>query len=95
MPGRHGWTLAFGDPGMTTEISQAAYGHDAAKRTWLYAVGVDPAALDWRTSRGTRVVGAGIHSGECVGRGRSINPHHTPPAFRDTLLELARTVTPW
>jgi hypothetical protein len=92
-PGRHGWTLAFGDPGMATEVSQVAYGHDARKRTWLYAVGVDPAALDWREPPARAVVGAGINSGESAGRRMDDRrTTSTPPAFRDVLLNLARTV---
>jgi hypothetical protein len=91
IPGRNGWTQGLDDPGMSTEVSQAAYGHDAAKKTWLYAVGVDPVVLDWRNVRGTAVVGAGVNSGECVGRGRSVAPNRTPPAFRDVLIALARS----
>jgi hypothetical protein len=93
VPGRGGWTQAFGDPGITTEVSQAAYGHDAAKRTWLYAVGVDPAILDWRVMRGRAVIGGGIHSGKCVGRPKLTGAIATPTAFRDVLIALARTAT--
>ncbi len=89
---RHVWTHpAFGDPGITTEVSQSAYGHDARKRTWLYAVGVDPAALDWREQRGRAVIGAGIHSGECVGRPKLSGAIGTPAAFRDVLISLAES----
>lgn len=91
VPRRGGWTLAFDDPGMSTEVCQAAYGHDARKRTWLYAVGVDPAALDWREVSGRAVIGGGIHSGECVGRPKLVDAIGTPTAFRDALIALART----
>jgi len=91
-PTRGGWTQALGDPGMTAEISQSAYGHDARKRTWLYAVGVDPIELDWREVRGRAVIGAGIHSGECVGRPKLTGAIGTPVAFRDALIALAATV---
>ncbi len=94
VPTRGGWTQAFGDPGMSCEISQSAYGHDARKRTWLYAVGVDPAELDWREVRGRAVIGAGIHSGECVGRPKLTGAIVTPVAFRDTLIALAESVQP-
>jgi len=76
---------------MTTEISQVAYGHEARKRTWLYAVGIDPSALDWRDMPGRAVIGAGVNSGNCVGRRMSGNTLTTPTAFRDVLIALART----
>lgn len=94
-PMRNGWSSSMLDPGITTEVSQAAYGCAARKRTWLYAVGVDPVGLDWRDVRGTAVVGAGVNSGECAGRGRLEKngpSSRTPVAFRDTLLSLAASV---
>ena len=91
MPVRGGWTQALDDPGMSTEICQAAYGHAARKRTWLYAVGVDPAALDWRRVDGVAVVGAGVDTGNSAGRRRLVRALATPTAFRDVLLDLART----
>jgi hypothetical protein len=92
-PGRGGWTQSLDDPGMTTEVCQSAYGHPARKRTWLYAVGVDPCALDWRDLRGGGVIGGGVHTGESVGRPKieSLTAEATPAAFRDVLLDLART----
>ena len=92
VPERNGWTQSLDDPGMSTEVSQVAYGHDARKRTWLYVVGVDPVALDWRDMPGRAVIGAGINSGKCVGRRMDGNTLTTPPAFRDVLLDLARSV---
>jgi hypothetical protein len=92
VPARHGWTQSFDDPGITTQVSQAAYGHAARKRTWLYAVDVDPAALDWRDPAGVAVIGGGIHTGQCVGRPKLERAIATPIAFRDMLIALARTV---
>jgi hypothetical protein len=49
--------------------------------------------MDWRDPDGDGVVGAGVHSGECVGR-RRLSPAEaigTPTAFRDVLLEMARS----
>lgn len=89
-PTRGGWATAFDDPGMASEVSQSAYGHPARKRTWLYAVGVDPIDLDWRDIPGRAVVGAGVNSGECAGRPRLERDVSTPIAFRDLLLDLAR-----
>ena len=96
VPHRGGWTTALDDPGMTTELDQSAYGHPARKRTWLYAVGIDPAPLDWRHVTGTAVVGAGIHTGECAGRPRidGAPASATPPGLRDLLVTLAATASP-
>lgn len=93
-PTRGCWTQSLHDPGMVTEISQVMYGHAARKRTWLYAIGVEPTEMRWGEVPGRAVVGAGINSGECVGRGR-LSPSeaiHTPPAFLAELIALARTV---
>lgn len=92
-PRRGGWTQSLSDPGMTTEVSQSAYGHAARKRTWLYTVGVEPIDLDWRDLTGRAVIGAGINSGECVGR-EKLGPteaSRTPDAFRDLLIDMARS----
>lgn len=92
-PVRGGWTQSLDDPGITTEISQSAYGHRARKRTWLYAVGVEPFELDWSDPRGEAVIGAGVNSGECVGRTK-LGPREanaTPAAFRDLLIAVAES----
>jgi hypothetical protein len=93
-PRRGGWTQALGDPGMSTEVCQAAYGHEARKRTWLYAVGVDPVALDWREVRGRAVIGGGINTGQSQGRPKLSQAIGTPTAFRDVLIALARSAEP-
>lgn len=96
-PGRGGWTSSFNDSGITTEVSQVTYGHRARKRTWLYAVGVDPATLDWRDSEGECIVGDLWHGdGRRLGRGDRPRMYQrealsTPPAFRDVLLDMARS----
>lgn len=92
VPVRHGWHGSLFDPGMSTEVCQSAYGHEARKRTWIYAVGVEPVALDWREIRGSAVIGAGVNRGECIGRRMYGNTLATPTAFRDALLDLARTI---
>ena len=92
-PGRGGWVSTLTDEGMTTEISQSAYGHPARKRTWLYAVGVKPVALRWADPHTDAVVGAGINSGQCTDK-RRLSPVEaigTPRAFRNELLRIART----
>ncbi len=87
------WQQPFDDDGYVTEVSQVAYGHLARKRTWLYAYGVDLVDLDWREPQHTHVVGAGIHSGESTWAPRDEGSMHTPVAFRDVLLEMARSAS--
>ena len=94
-----GWSRAFGDDGLVTEVAQVAYGHEARKRTWLYAVGVTPFALRWYEPRATKQVSAfGTTKAnprwsyaESLDKGKS---RFTTPAFRDVLLDLARSAAP-
>ncbi len=92
-PARHGWAQNLERPGFAAEVSQVAYGHAARKRTWLYYIGDDPPSLRWADRPGERVVGAGVNSGQAAGRGRltAAEAIHTPDAFRDALLEMARS----
>jgi hypothetical protein len=76
-----------------TEVSQSAYGHRARKRTWLYYVGAEPSALDWRDVRGDAWVGWCRHKRDTQPVGGSLTKDEakaSPPAFRDLLLSLAR-----
>ena len=95
-PIRGGWAQSFTDAGISTEVSQVAYGHRARKRTWLYAVGVEPVDLDWTEPASTEraVIGGGVHTGNSQGSEKLAQTaaSKTPPAFRDTLLALARSV---
>lgn len=94
-PTRGGWTSALDDPGITTEIWQSAYGCPAAKATWLYAVGVEPVALDWRRGAAVTARIGDLHPNERRGnalpRLRRAAASRTPPALRDALLSLARS----
>lgn len=93
---RVGWTQSLLEPGWTCELDQAAYGHRARKRTWLYYVGPAPPALDWRAMRrAARVAGLWHHPrGAYVPKeDRRVRPaeaSRTPEPFRDALLGLAR-----
>jgi hypothetical protein len=77
-----------------TEVSQGAYGHRARKLTWLYYVGAGtPPPLQWEVPRPSAQVSF------CKNHGNSPLPRlskkeakATPPAFRDLLLSLARSV---
>jgi len=76
-----------------TEVRQAAYGHNAAKRTWLF-VALEkgpPPELDWRPVRGTHQIGGFDVTLPQLPRRERIR---TPPAFRDVLLAIARSARP-
>jgi hypothetical protein len=90
-PTRHGWAGSLTDPGLSTEVSQVAYGHVARKRTWLYAVGCDPLSLNWTEPQASHRVG---HKGSYSGELLRVDPKaaiHTPPAFRQQLIDIVRT----
>ena len=89
-PQTFGWVRSLIDDGWTTEVDQGTYGFPIRKPTWLYYIGPEPPELDWGLSRlptyRAKWVGGGI-AGSSRGRQRSA----TPPAFRDVLLEMARS----
>ncbi len=78
-----GWTTAIDDVGSAIEVDQWSYGFPTVKLTWLYCVGVDPfvAISTRRAKRGTR----GCETLWSTERSK------TPSAFRDVLLEMARS----
>lgn len=80
-----GWQKSWLKPGWSCVVDQAHYGHRANKWTWLYFVGDDPPELRWGHGpvRSVRVAQDG-------GGGRD-QRSRTPPAFRDVLLQMART----
>jgi hypothetical protein len=88
---RGGWTSSMDDAGYSIEVSQSAYGHKARKRTWLYAVDTDLPELLTGDPRGEHVIGAGVHSGQAMGRGRVAEPLKTPIEFRDVLISIAES----
>jgi len=104
MPPKSGWWISAGDGiGWTCCVEQGHYGHRARKATWLYAVkpGHLLPALIWGESEGDRL-DEGFHSREerLAARAAGQKPRKrlsrqecidTPIAFRDVLLEIART----
>jgi hypothetical protein len=98
-PNRGGWcrthtvTLA---PCWVCEINQATYGHAATKATWLLYVGRDaPARLNWSRTKGSKVVGHCTRRCDGTVWRRNADRMHggthlTPPAFAETLIDLAR-----
>lgn len=97
-PQRWGWYRNLFDPGWVTEVSQGAYGHPARKRTWLYYIGrTEPPLLDWHEPPSVRRV-SDLGPGGTRKRGDDWEPgvqyaeaSVTPPAFRDVLLQMARS----
>jgi hypothetical protein len=82
--------------GWVAEVWQSAYGHRARKRTWLYAVTPwGPPPLDRRAPAGTHQIGFQDQRGKdrnkpTLGKREA---SATPPAFRDLLLSIARSVS--
>lgn len=101
-PRRGGWIVADFEGGWTCCVEQGHYGHRARKATWLYAVDVRPLpSLAWGDC-GQRVrLDEGFHSAEARRRAQKTGISQrlsrgerlaTPPAFRDLLLGMARSV---
>lgn len=98
-----GWTQADEHGGWTCCVEQGRYGHYARKPTLLYACGVRLADLDWGVSPAKldpeTVARIGLERakrrGEVCGRGGGTDSPiriGTPPAFRDVLIGMARSV---
>lgn len=96
-----GWVKADDLGGYTCCVEQAQYGHQARKATWLYANGVALPALLWGRTPGDFVrLEPGFHSIEerrravKTGARQRLSKRQraaTPIAFRDLLLEIARS----
>ena len=100
-PPLEGWAPADWEGGWTCRVSQFRYGHVAVKETWLYAVRCELPSLDWRP---VRKVGVTLGRPPSAQRRREREPRnvaflhsgdkrriHTPEAFRDVLLAMARS----
>lgn len=80
-PHSRGWHSAGFCGGWTCRVEQGHYGHRARKATWLYAHSVELPSLTWGPSQWTCTC-------ENMGLAERI---HTPPAFADLLLSIARS----
>lgn len=83
--------------GWTCCVEQGHYGHRARKATWLYANGVELQTLIWGKAEGKEHLDDGHHAKPGTERAprarvRGLAVARTPIAFRDVLLEMARTV---
>jgi hypothetical protein len=99
-PAARGWTSNLLEDGWTCEVDQRLYGHPAPKPTWLYYCGVAPPALRWgygyvsdyrvapQATNRRRRHPATVHELQQKQRLR------TPEAFRDVLLDMARSAVP-
>ena len=101
-PRSGGWIAADFGGGWTCCVEQGRYGHYARKPTLLYAVGTDIPELLWGHSEARLdpvvVERMGLKRakrlGEVGARGGGTNSTpriHTPPAFRDLLISIARS----
>lgn len=101
-PATGGWVSADMHGGWTCRVDQGHFGHRARKATWLYAVGCELQSLPWTRASGVRL-DEGWHStvARREARARGVAPLKrlsaaerigTPPAFRDLLLYMARSV---
>jgi hypothetical protein len=90
-PAERGWTRTLLDDGWTCHVDQSHFGHPACKGTWLYVSGVSQLpAFPSRFAPG-RAVTTTTHDNGGGGRGTRSK---TPPAFRDALLDMARSAAP-
>jgi hypothetical protein len=92
-----GWTTAFLDDGASCYVEQGRYGHPMRKATWLYAYGVELPQLNWGrqldSQRGEFKWGSRLYKPAHDRDRPRVDKLHsvTPEAFRDVLLEMART----
>lgn len=97
-PRAGGWITAGDWKGWTCCVEQGHYGHAARKATWLYVAGVDALpSLRWGPVSAASVQANVSYcrnrrwAGEDRPRLSRMSASDTPAAFRDLLLDLART----
>ena len=99
-----GWSKPDQYGGRSCYVEQCHYGHPARKATYLYALGIDFDAfeLEWAVTRAVvpawmierygeakaRKIGVVAMMG---GKDKVRNRNASPPAFRDLLIQMART----
>ena len=104
-PPRNGGWIKADEYGWCCCVEQGHYGHKARKATWLYAVNTDRPELIWGKSEGLRI-DEGFRSKEdataerqrrsllglpAIKRTTFKDRVHTPTAFRDLLISLAKS----
>jgi hypothetical protein len=94
----HGWTVSLLDGGASCYVEQGRYGHPMRKATWLYAILDMYPKLRWGRTNDNEMLG------QFKWGHRANKPEHdrnrnrvdslhsvTPVAFRDALLDMARS----
>lgn len=88
---RAGWTLSLLNGDASCYVEQGRYGHPVKKATWLYAYGVQLPDLHWGyTPDNDGPDGGGMD--DWRKRVSYQEGASTPVAFRDVLLDMARSV---
>lgn len=102
-PPSRGWGEPDAYGGRSCRVDQGRYGHPAKKATWLYAILPEYPELDWEPANGLRRLELGPRSKEHAKALRSSPDYvppkrlttaeriHTPPAFADILISMARS----
>jgi hypothetical protein len=95
-PPSHGWIKGFCG-GWSAHVEQRHYGHRARKGTWLYAYGCLPPSLKWGPGAAPEAwISADRPRAELKALGIAQlgkkEAKATPPAFRDLLISIARSV---
>lgn len=93
-----GWTLSMFDLGASCYVEQGRYGHPMRKATWLYAYNVALPELRWGRTNDNDMLGkykwgSRLYKPEHDRERPRVDKLHsvTPEAFRDVLLEMARS----
>ena len=95
-----GWSRSLYDDGWVCHVEQGNYGHRAPKATWLYTVNVILPSLLWGHSdakarfynSASEAMKYQLHKNSVCDMLTKRERSATPPAFRDLLLNMARSV---